>query len=263
MTDQTISYSDPAPGVAQFHSESWGGPPEVLYSDTPAISSQSLAVVGAIDLPIFSVINRAGALATFTPGVAANEDITFTGTGVAAETVTVAGVVYTMAAAPATANEVKIGADATESAENLVAAIMASAGDAGTLYGVGTVENPFVTAANAAGVVTITAKEPGTGGNAITLATDSATDISVGAATLSSGTAASSDAYAVLATDVDIPAGASAHIPVYRTGHFNGGALNWDGSFSTEGAQKIAFEGTNSPNILVSHKRFSDNDLAV
>lgn len=265
MTDQTIKYGDPAPGIAGFESESWGGPKEILFGDTPAIASQTIMVspAGDVDLDIFSVVTEAGAMAVFTPGVSADEDITFSGVGVATETVTIAGVVYTMTAAVTDPGDVLIGATATESAENLVAAINATPGDAGTKYGVGTLENDFVSAVNAAGVVTVTAKVVGTVGNTISLATDSAAHITVGAATLSGGTAASSNAYGVLATEAHLAAGVSAVLPVYRAGHFDGGALKWDSSFNSEARQRVAFEGTKSPSILVSHKKFSDDDLTV
>jgi len=69
------------------------------------------------------------------------------GNPVAAQTVTIAGTVYTWRAAVAGAYDVLIGADGTTSAQNLYNAINAGAG-AGTLYGTGTVANANMSAAD-------------------------------------------------------------------------------------------------------------------
>lgn len=102
------------------------------------------------------------------------------GLPVANETVTVNGVVYTFkAAANVTLNtHVAIGADEDETGENLAAKI-------NLVEGLGVAA---VTAANNAGVVTVTAVADGTGGNAITLV-EAATNVAVSGATLSGGTA--------------------------------------------------------------------------
>lgn len=262
MTDKTIPHG--APGIAGFETETWGGPQEVLYGDTPPRATQSILVTATgadLELPIYSVIAENGTLATYTPGVTASGTITFSGTGDPNDTVTVGGVEYTLVAAASNAYEVAIGVDASETAANLVAAIMAASG-AGTAYGTGTEANVAVTAAAAAGVVTATAKIEGTAGNSIALAKEG-NDIAVSDPTLLGGTAPSSNAYGILATAADIPQGVTASVPVYRTGHFNGHALNWDVSFSTPAKQRVAFDNTKSPGILVSHKKFSDNDLSI
>lgn len=119
-------------------------------------------------------------------GSQATGHVDFTGVPANNGTVTIAGVVYTFKTAltPA-ANEVFRGVDATAMATNLAAAINAGAG-AGTLYGTGTVANPYVFASSALGVVTITAKTPGVDGNSLALV-DGATNMTVSGATLTTG----------------------------------------------------------------------------
>lgn len=105
-------------------------------------------------------------------GVKAAGTITFTGLPVADETIAVNGTTYTFKAAAASATEITIGADATETASNTASKI--DANDAG------------VDAVNVAGVVTVSAAATGEYGNAITLA-ESATNTAVSGATLSGG----------------------------------------------------------------------------
>jgi hypothetical protein len=104
----------------------------------------------------------------------------------AGETVTIGSTVYTFRVEPAAAGEVLIGDTASDSLDNLIAAINGSAG-AGTLYGTGTVAHPTVTAAAGAGdTLVVTAKTPGTAGNAIAT-TETMGDGAWGAVTLASG----------------------------------------------------------------------------
>lgn len=117
---------------------------------------------------------------------AATGTVTFSGTGAANDTVTVGSQEYKLVAAVADPFDVLIGADATETAENLSAAINAGAGS-GVAYGAGTIASSLVTASPAVGVVTLTAITEGTGGNSIALL-KSGTDITVSAATLAGGT---------------------------------------------------------------------------
>lgn len=113
--------------------------------------------------------------------------VNITGLPVAAETVTIGGQIYTWrAAVGATANEVKIGADATACAANLAAAINLGAGS-GTVYGSATTLNASVTASPAIGVITLTSRLAGTAGNAVTL-TEASTNLTVSGATLTGGT---------------------------------------------------------------------------
>lgn len=53
------------PGVASFATETFGGPAEARYGDTP-VTTTTLAVTASgadIDLPLYSVVNGAGVLA--------------------------------------------------------------------------------------------------------------------------------------------------------------------------------------------------------
>lgn len=100
--------------------------------------------------------------------------LTLTGNATNNQTVTIGGVVYTfkttLSVGPAVPYEVKIGAAATNTIDNLIAAINGSAG-AGTNYGTGTVAHPLVTAAAGAGdTMDLTAKALGPAGNGIVLA---------------------------------------------------------------------------------------------
>lgn len=125
-----------------------------------------------------------GAMAAVTGGtrpvisgnVAATGTATFS-TAVATNTLTVNGVTFTAVASGATGNQFNIGADDTASAANLAAAINASTSPA---------VKGSVTASSALGVVTITARAPGTGGNAITLA-ETGDGITVSGEVLSGG----------------------------------------------------------------------------
>lgn len=117
-------------------------------------------------------------------GVKATGVLTLTGNAVAAETVTIGGRTYTWRAAPTLANEVTVGASASVSIDNLVAAIMGAAGE-GTLYGTDTVPHADVTAAAGAGdTMDVTAVLFGTG---VIATTEVMTNATWGAATLAGG----------------------------------------------------------------------------
>lgn len=136
-------------------------------------------------------------------GTKATGTLTLTDNPTANDTTTIGAVVYTWKAAPiATANEVKIGANASASLDNLIAAINRTAG-AGNLYGSATVIHPTVTAAAGVGdTMAITAKTAGTGGNAIaTTETFTAAGNVFGAATLTGGV--SGDTVAIDTKPVD------------------------------------------------------------
>lgn len=114
--------------------------------------------------------------APVTTNARATGNVTFGGLPLADETVTINGEVYTFKAAAAAPFEVTIGADAEETADNLLATILAD-GDTDTY---------FPTDAGV-GVVTITATVPGTDGNSISLA-EAATNTTVSGALLTGGT---------------------------------------------------------------------------
>lgn len=102
--------------------------------------------------------------------------VTFTGVGLADETVVVGTETYTMKAAAAGAFQVTIGGTATASMDNLVAEITAN--------------STKISAENTAGVGTVTSLVTGTAGNAYAFTTD-VTGATVDAATLTGGVDAS------------------------------------------------------------------------
>lgn len=77
--------------------------------------------------------------------------------------------VYQFKTTPAAANDVDIGTNATTSAANLVLAINGAGTPGATTYFAGTAQPDQVTAVSAAGLVTLTAKVAGVGGNGIAL----------------------------------------------------------------------------------------------
>lgn len=102
--------------------------------------------------------------------IAASLLLTFTGIGVAGDTVTIGATTYTYAASAGAANTVVVGGATANSVANLISAINASAG-AGTTYGTGTVANASASAAAGAGTtILVTAKTAGTAGNSIAVA---------------------------------------------------------------------------------------------
>lgn len=105
------------------------------------------------------------------------------------DTVTIGTTAYTFQTVLVnSARNVLIGLTASDSLDNLIAAIGAGAGS-GTLYGAGTVAHTTVNAAAGAGdTAVLTAKTAGTAGNAIAT-TETSTHASFGAVTLTGGAA--------------------------------------------------------------------------
>lgn len=117
---------------------------------------------------------------------AATGVFTLAGNPTDGETVTIDGVVYTFVDTLALAFDVLIGAAATNTLDNLIAAINLDAG-AGTLYGTGTTAHPSVSAAAGAGdTMDVDAATGGAAGNSIATTTDAA-DGSWGSGTLTGG----------------------------------------------------------------------------
>lgn len=108
------------------------------------------------------------AVANTGSAAAATGTLTLVANPTANDTVTIGGVTYTFkATVGATANEVLIGASASGSLDNLIAAINGGSGS-GTLYGSSTVAHTSATAAAGAGdTMTVTALAYGAGGNSI------------------------------------------------------------------------------------------------
>lgn len=113
--------------------------------------------------------------------------LTLAGNAVAAETVTIDTTVYTWRATlTAAANDVLVGATASDSIDNLIAAINRS-GAAGVAYSEATEAHSTVTAAAGAGdTMVVTARTAGAAGNSIATA-ETMTNGSWGAATLAGG----------------------------------------------------------------------------
>jgi hypothetical protein len=123
---------------------------------------------------------------------AATGTLTLTGNAVNNQTVTIGSTVYTfkttLSVGPAVAYEILIGVAATNTLDNLIAAMNSSAG-IGTTYSTGTLLHPTVSAAAGAGdTMTATAKVAGTAGNSI-VTTDTLTAGSWAEGTLTGGLA--------------------------------------------------------------------------
>lgn len=126
-------------------------------------------------------------------GTAPTGTITSSGVAVAGETITIGDVVYTWRAAitsASPANEIKIGAAATNSLDNLKDAINGTAlvGAPGSEYSQATKRQPHVTAgAKNATTLVVASTDTNTSGALVT--TETMTNWAWGAGTLSAGTA--------------------------------------------------------------------------
>ena len=167
---------------------------------TGLLSSTSLNLGGAV-AATGTLTQTAGASAVaasdlltgaaFTASAVATDVLTATGAPVATNTATINGQVYTFVAAlTGAANEVLVGGSETASLSNLAAAVNATSGGAGVVYGTGTVANTAVTATSTATTVTITAKVNGIAGNGVT-ATAAGGTFTFGTASTAGGTAGS------------------------------------------------------------------------
>lgn len=126
---------------------------------------------------------------TFAIATAAQGTLTLTGNVTADDEVTIGSITYKFVAEPAAAYDVAIADTASDTIDNLIAAITAGEG-VGTAYGAGTVAHPDVTAAvGQDDTMTVTAKIKGVAGNAIgtTDPTDDGDVIDFGAAALAGG----------------------------------------------------------------------------
>jgi hypothetical protein len=132
-----------------------------------------------IDPATFSVMLASGS-------VAATGTVTIgAGNASAGDTVVIGSRTYTYVASSPAANQVLVGSNPTQSAANLVAAIMGGPGS-GSLYGAGTLPHAQVSATSTGGTVTITSRLFGSGGNSITLSA-TGVNITVSGANLSGG----------------------------------------------------------------------------
>lgn len=157
-----------------------------LVDGTAAFGSRNTMVVldgsGVLTEPAYSLGDSAHATGT----------LTASGQPVANDTVTLGTVTYTFkASVGATANDILLGADATDALTNLAAAVNAD-GEPGVQYGTATVQNPQVEAGDVdtSGLPTVTlgftARFGGTGGNSIAT-TEASSHLSFGSGTLTGG----------------------------------------------------------------------------
>lgn len=205
-----------------------------------------------------------------TTPIAATGILTLTGNAIAAETVTIGAKTYTWrAAVTTTANEVKIGATASDSIDNLIAAVTAGAGS-GTVYGSATTVNLTASASAGAGdTMTVTALTAGTSGNSI-VTTETMANGSFGGGTLSGGAVGAST---IIATRKSATILASAPVSYYSNdatlnisldnGTCTGittaaSSANTTAGVATSGAYIIDgdgkdFEGTTLPTITAAY----------
>jgi flagellin len=146
---------------------------------TGLLSSNALSLGGAVAATgtLSQAAGSAAVAATdtltgagFTAAVASSLTLTSSATQANGDTVTVNGQVYTFVTALTTtgggvANEVLVGSSVQNSLSNLAAAVNATAGGAGVVYGLPTVANASFSASSTATTVTFTGRANGTGLN--------------------------------------------------------------------------------------------------
>lgn len=136
----------------------------------------------------------------FWPVTYASGTATSSGTNVSdGDTYIVGGVTYTAAVAPSTGNEYLIGGSAAASLSNLGKAINQD-GDAGVDYASGMSPNPEVRASVNSLVLTVTARESGSVGNAIAQS-ETGTTLTVSGANLTGGVSPAAAEVDVTATN--------------------------------------------------------------
>lgn len=183
------TFSATGPNVSW--TERIGGVPESVNLTAATHGYEMIATLGMED-DTLTIDLAQGSAAITGPGTTASGTLTLSGNAVADETVTIGAKTYTWkASVSTTANQVKIGATASDSLDNLIAAINAGAGS-GTVYGSATTANSAGTAAAGTGdTLVFTAAAVGTSYNS-TATTESMTNGSWNAATLTGGANASS-----------------------------------------------------------------------
>ncbi len=187
MTKETVPTSGAAcVGALPAILKELQGLTQSLLAGTTANTTIALSAIRTEDTLVGALNNNAGTITDILSTMSIN-DLRASGTvtcasAAAADTVTVDGRVYTAIASGATpvGNQFSVGASDTACAANLVAAI--TAGEAQDT-------SSKVTATNSLGVVTITARAEGTGGNAIALATSNNTRLAKSGTVLAGGSA--------------------------------------------------------------------------
>ena len=158
----------------------------------PTMDNTPIFFKGKLTAPATFDTNGPAGSKNHIPGTAASEILTLTANFSNNDTVTIDTKVYTMQTVLTDVDgNVLIGASASDSIDNLIAAITLGSGS-GTLYAASTTLHPTATAAAGAGdTMDATANAVGTAGNSITTTETSGT-ASWGAATMSGGVDADS-----------------------------------------------------------------------
>lgn len=180
-----------------------------------------------------------GYLVKYDPATRASLLLTFSGTGTANDTVTLAGRVFTLVAAAASDVQVTIGATAAETAANFTNVINSAVNVAATgVYGV-----------LSGATVNIIAVAGGTAGNSIAVAEAGTGTSFAGAATaLANGAATRTTTYGkAIGVTLEPIAAVSAPVdcPYYSGGIFNHEALVWPAADDTLAERRAAFNGSN------------------
>jgi hypothetical protein len=213
-------------------------PPNLFAGEADIITDRAEARPG-MHMAKHTVIaqDADGLLVAYDPQTRATGALTFSGTGTANDTITIAGRVFTLVAASASDVQITIGATAAETAANTAAILNRAVNVAAT--------GVYATVAGA--VVTLIAVVGGTAANSITT-TESGTGASFGGATLSGGSTTRTTTYGK-AIGITLEPIAAVTVPVdcpyYSGGIFNHEALVWPAAESTLAARRAAFAGTN------------------
>jgi hypothetical protein len=173
----------PNPGIV--------GKPIAILGEGFANSTE--CVVEVVGPGVKSEITSSAAGAFSSAGLADHATVTLTSTGQpsTSETLTLGTQVYTLRSGTNTLlpNEIRIGAAATDTLDNIKAAVNNGAGE-GVTYGLGTPKNNDVFAGpKTATTIVFYARQPGTVGNSI-VSTETLTTNAFGAGTLTGGAAA-------------------------------------------------------------------------
>lgn len=80
-----------------------------------------------------------------------------------------------------------------------------------------------------------------------------------GQITLASSTGGVSNATHITASPLLLGAGEMMEAPLYEAGHFRQQALNFGPSFNTDALKQAAFKGSDTPMILVSKAKYTDD----
>lgn len=112
------------------------------------------------------------------------------------------------------------------------------------------------------GVLTTT-HETVTAGDDINLKLYSVITIQNGVIAMATHDGTESNAVGVLAAPIVMEEDQEMSVPIYREGHFEIDGLVWDASFNTDAKKIKAFEGSISPTIFVSRKKFKSSAIDI